>query len=102
MTALASTVDREIQSSSQLHGNISKLIEKLDQNLDLFKDQLTLEREARIEADSREKDARVALATDFRVFTTRVLVALGIVVFIAQFGVTLFGPIIRAAVGLPK
>jgi hypothetical protein len=102
VTGLASTIDRELKASGHLHDSIAALIAKLDGNLDSFKDQLTIEREARTAADTHEREARLALATDLRVFTARILVGIGILVFIAQFGATLFGPIIRAAVGLPQ
>ncbi len=113
VTAAAS----QVQSDAAIHVAQQALIEKIDGQIDAEKEArqnaiameresrqqaIASEREMRQAALTSEREARLKLAADFRVFSARILVAVGVAVTIAQLALALFGPVIRHGLGLPS
>jgi hypothetical protein len=107
---------KQAEADERLHAAHDELIRKLDTQLDTERDarrdSINLEREARTAAIAVEREARIAsitvetaarqaLASDLRVFSTRIFVGVGVVIFAAQLILSIFGPSLRHALGVP-
>lgn len=105
MSSLITTVATQVASDGRHRDSQQAILTRLERALEderlARQGIMSAERESRQQAITIEREARLALGADFRVFTTKILVGLGIVVFIAQLGITLIGPEIRHLAGLP-
>jgi len=81
---LMQRLDRQLTELTTADGRMGVLIEKLDQRL-------TNESSARAELDAR-----------FRIFVAKVVIIVVVVVGVGETMLTLFGPAIRQALGLPQ
>jgi len=77
-------LDRQLTELAQADARAETLIEKLDQRIDAA------------DAD------RAKLRAELQLFIARVVVAVVVIVGIGQTALTLFGPAIRGALGLPQ